>query len=108
MRIVFAVFLFVHGFAHGVGFLTVAGIVEDETSEGHAFLLDGREPGDPIMWVFAVVWLACLAGLVAAGIGVLREASWALPVLIGATAVSTILGLMWVRQARSGSWPTSP
>ena len=42
MKVAFAVFLFVHGLAHGVGALTVSGIVKDEnTPSDPSFLLTG-------------------------------------------------------------------
>lgn len=103
MRIGFAVFLFVHGFAHGVGFLSVTGLVDVEDTDGRAtFLLDRFDPGHPVMWLMGVVWLAALAGFTVAGIGVLREASWALPLLVATTALSTVLAVLWVKSAPFG------
>jgi hypothetical protein len=103
MSTAFAVFLIVHGAAHGVGFLSVTGLVDVEDSSGQAsFLLTRYEPGHPVMWFMGVIWLACMAGFALAGVGVLTEASWALPVLVAATAVSTVLSLLWVKEAPFG------
>ena len=102
MTIAFAVFVFVHGFAHVVGFLTVSGIVTDESMTGDPFLIGRWEAGHPVMWGFALIWLALAAGFVIAGIGLLQDTSWALPVLITTTVVSTVLSLLWVRQAPFG------
>lgn len=103
MKIAFAVFLFVHALAHGVGFLTVSGIVVDESSPSDpTFLLTGFSPDHWIFKVMAVVWLIPLAGFAAAGIGVIQEADWARSVIIASTVLSTVLSLIWVKAAPFG------
>ena len=66
------------------------------------FLLTGFEPGHWVFKVMSVVWLVGLAGFVVAGIGVVTEADWALTALIAATALSTVLSLIWVKAAPFG------
>lgn len=103
MKIAFAVFLFVHAFAHGVGSLTVSGVVVDESTPSEpTFLLTGLDKGHWIFKVMAIVWLIPLAGFVAAGIGVIQEADWTRTVLIATTVLSTVLSLIWVKSAPFG------
>ncbi len=103
MRIAFAVFLFIHALAHGVGFLTVSGIVVDEnTSPEPTFLLTGFGMDHWVMKAMSVVWLIGLAGFVVAGIGVVTEADWALTAIVAATVLSTVLSLSWVKSAPFG------
>jgi hypothetical protein len=103
MKVVFAVFLIIHGLAHGVGALTVSGIVKDEnTPSDPTFLLTGFDSGHWIFKMMAVIWLLPLVGFVIGGIGVIQEADWALPVIVLSTVVSTILSLIWVKAAPFG------
>jgi hypothetical protein len=103
MRLAFAIFLFIHGLAHGVGALTVSGIVKDENAPSDpTFLLTGFDSGHWIFKLMAVIWLLPLIGFVFAGIGVIQEAEWALPVIIVSTVLSTILSLIWVKAAPFG------
>ena len=103
MKIAFAVFLIIHGLAHGVGALTVSGIVKDENNPTDpTFLLTGFDSGHWIFKLMAVVWLLPLIGFVVGGIGVIQEADWALAVIITSTARSTILSLIWVKAAPFG------
>jgi hypothetical protein len=103
MRIAFAVFLFVHGFAHIVGFLTTTGIVKDEnTSPVPSLVLSDLDPKGWPLRLFGVVWLLTAFGFAVAGIGVLQEAAWAVTAVIVATAVSTVLSLIWLKEAPLG------
>ena len=103
MRTVFAVFLFIHALAHGVGFLTVSGLVKNENAPSDpTFLLTGFGAGHWIFKAMSVVWLIGLAGFVVAGIGVLNKADWARSAIVAATVLSTILSLIWVESAPFG------
>lgn len=103
MRIAFAVFLFVHAMAHGVGFLTVSGLVKDPNQPSEpTFLLNGLATDHWVFKIMSVVWLIGLAGFVVAGIGVLNETDWALPAIVAATVLSTVLSLIWVKSAPFG------
>ena len=103
MKTAFAVFLFIHGLAHGVGALTVSGIVKDENNPTDpSFLLTGFDADHWIFKLMAVVWLLPLIGFVIGGIGVIQEADWALAVIVTSTALSTILSLIWVKAAPFG------
>lgn len=103
MRIAFAVFLIIHGLAHGVGALTVSGIVKDEnTPSDPTFLLTGFDSSHWIFKLMAVIWLLPLIGFVVGGIGVIQEADWALGVIVASTVLSTILSLIWVKAAPFG------
>ena len=103
MRVAFAVFLFVHALAHGVGFLTVSGLVVDESQPTEpSFLLTGFAGDHWIIKVMAAVWLIPLAGFAIGGIGVIQEADWTRAVIVASTALSTILSLIWVKSAPFG------
>ena len=103
MKIAFAVFLFIHAMAHGVGFLTVSGLVKDPDQPSEpTFLLTGFESGHWVFKLMSVVWLIGLAGFVIAGIGVINETDWALSALVAATVLSTILSLIWVKAVPFG------
>ena len=103
MKIAFAVFLFIHGLAHGVGFLTVSGLVKDpDQPTDPTFLLTGFEPAHWVFKVMSVIWLIGLAGFVIAGVGVINETDWAMTALVAATALSTVLSLIWVKSAPFG------
>ena len=103
MKIAFAAFLFIHALAHGVGFLTVSGLVKDPDQPSEpTFLLTGFESGHWVFKVMSVIWLIGLVGFVVAGIGVVNETDWALTAIVAATILSTILSLIWVKSAPFG------
>lgn len=103
MTIAFAVFLFIHAAAHAVGFISISGIADVEDVDGKAtFLLDRYEPGHPVMWAASLLWLVALGGFVAAGIGVLTDGSWTLPVLIATTVLSSLACFVWVKDTPFG------
>ena len=103
MKTAFAVLLFIHGLAHGVGALTVSGIVKDEnTPSDPTFLLTGFDSNHWIFKLMAVIWLLPLIGFVFGGIGVIQEADWALNVIVASTVLSTVLSLIWVKAAPFG------
>jgi hypothetical protein len=103
MKIAFAVFLFIHGLAHGVGFLTVSGLVQnsDQPSEP-TFLLTGFAREHWVFKIMAVVWLIGLVGFMIAGFGVLGGTDWAFTAIVAATILSTALSLLWVKSAPFG------
>jgi hypothetical protein len=103
MRIAFAVFLFIHAAAHGVGFLSQSGIVAVEDAGGPPSLLFSDLPrGGRALRILSIIWLAALGGLVLAGIGVLNQSSWAVPVTIAATAFSTVICILWYKDVPFG------
>ena len=103
MRNGFAVFLIVHGLAHGVGFLTQTFLIGvEDRSTNPAFLLERLDRGHWFVRSLGVLWLALGVAFVAAGIGLLREADWTTPLLITTATVSTVLSVMWVREAPFG------
>jgi len=103
MKVAFAVFLLVHAVAHGVGFLTVSGLVKNPDQPADpSFLLTGLEPGHWVFKAMSVVWLIALAGFVFAGVGVISEATWALSAIVSALILSTVLSLIWLKAAPFG------
>lgn len=103
MKIAFAVFVFIHAFAHLVGVVSVSGIARVEgASQTPTLLLTNLDPGHWAVKVLAALWLAAAAGFVASGVGLLQETSWAAPLLVTTTAVSAVLCLLWVKEAPLG------
>ena len=103
MKVAFAVFLFIHAFAHGVGVISIGGLASVEGASGKPTLILTRfEPGDWQVRILAVAWAVALAGFVLSGIGVLRGADWLMPVLIGSTVLSSLLCLIWAKEAPMG------
>jgi hypothetical protein len=103
MTVAFAVFLFIHAAAHAVGFISISGIAPVEDVDGKASLLLTRfEPGHPVMWAASLLWLVGLGGFVAAGVGVLTDASWTLPVLIVTMVLSSLICFIWVKDTPFG------
>ena len=103
MKIAFAVFLFLHAFAHAVGVLSLNGVgPEDDAAGPPALLFTGLNRGDPALRLLSIFWLMALAGFVAAGIGVIQGAEWAVPVTAAAAALSMVLCIMWYRDAPAG------
>lgn len=103
MQIAFAVFLFIHAFAHGVGFLSQTLLVGGDDAPGApAFLLSNLESGHWVLRLLGVVWLVVGVAFVAAGVGVLQDADWTMSVLIPAVVVSTVMSLMWMKDAPFG------
>ena len=103
MRTAFAVFVFVHAAAHGVGFLNQSFLVgvEDRTSTP-ALLLSNYARDHRLVRVLGILWLVIGVAFVIAGIRILQEAGCAVPWLVGAAAASTVLSIMWVKEAPFG------
>jgi hypothetical protein len=103
MRVAFAVLVLVHALAHGVGFLTQTFLVGvEDTTTNPAFLISGFERDHRFVRLLGVLWLIIGIGFVAAGIGLLQEADWTLPLLVVSTGASTALSIMWVKEAPFG------
>lgn len=65
-------------------------------------LLSGLEPGQWALRLLGIVWLAVGVAFVLAGIGVLTESSWMSTVVVTALVLSTVLSLLWVKDAPLG------
>ena len=97
LRIAAAAIVAAHGLIHLIGFVVPWGIA---TVEGFAYRTTVFEGaivlGDGGARFLGLVWLACAAGFVVAGIGIWRRTAWALPLAAALAAVSIglcILGL---------------
>jgi len=75
---------------------------EDDAAGPPALLFTGLSRGDPALRLLSIFWLMALAGFVAAGIGVIQGAEWAVPVTAAAAALSMVLCIMWYRDAPAG------
>lgn len=102
MLVGFAVFLFIHALAHGVGFVTETLAIDVDTFGRPTFLLTGLERGHWVLRLLGIVWLLVGAAFVVAGIGVLQEADWTTPLLVAATVASTVLCLIWAKDTPFG------
>ena len=74
----------------------------EDTSTNKALVISRLPRGHWLVRALGVLWLVVGAGFVIAGIGLLQDAEWAVEALVAATAASTVLSLMWVREAPFG------
>ena len=103
MRIAFAVFVFIHAVAHAVGFISLSGIAEVEGVDGRASLVfDHLEPGSTALKVLSLIWVVGVAGFAVAGIGLLRETDWVIPVLVVMAILSLVACILWYRDTPFG------
>ncbi len=103
MKVAFALFLILHGVIHVIGFVTSTLRIEvPEISGEPSFLLTGLDPSHWLLRVLGVLWLTAAIGFTAAGVGVWTDASWTLVWIIWSLVLSSILCLLWVKEAPFG------
>lgn len=103
IRIAFAVFLVLHGIAHGVGFASAWRLGEFRDAPPDTTLLAGRlDVGGSGMRVMGVLWLVTGAAFVLAAAGVWRDAAWWLPVTASVAVVSLAMSILGLPEARIG------
>lgn len=101
MYIAFAILLFLHGFAHLVGFVGPWGVANSVTPQGT--LLAGRISTGMIgMRIVGVLWLGGSLAFTLAAIGVLRHATWWPAFTFGAAVASLLLCILNLPQAKLG------
>ena len=78
MRFILATYIFVHGFAHLVGFLTYLRILKSDGLPYKTTLFDGKlDVGDAGIRVVGIFWLIIALGFVYTGILALQgDAAW--------------------------------
>lgn len=103
IRIAFAVFLVLHGIAHGVGFASAWRLGEFREAPLDTTLLAGRlDVGAAGIRVVGVLWLLTGAAFVVAAVGVWRDAAWWLPVTASVAVVSLAISILGLPEARIG------
>lgn len=103
MRIAFAVFLILHGIAHGVGFAVPWGLVEPEEGTAGTTILSGRvDLGAAGIKVWGVFWLVLGLAFVAAGLGVLGDRPWWVSTTVAVASASLVASLFSLPEARIG------
>jgi hypothetical protein len=86
-----------------VGFLNQTFLVGvDDRTTNPALVLSGLARDHWSIRLLGVLWLLLAIGFFAAGVGVLQGAEWVVPVLWAVTIPSTLLSIMWVREAPFG------
>lgn len=101
MYIAFAIFLFLHGFAHLVGFAGPWGV--GGMTKPYGELLGGRIPtGLGGMRIVGLFWLLGTLAFTAAAVGLLRHSPWWPAVTLVAAAGSLILSILGLPESRLG------
>lgn len=103
IRFAFAVFLVLHGIAHGVGFAGAWRLGEFRDAPLDTTLLAGRlDVGVAGMRAVGILWL--LTGILFAvvGVGVWRSAPWWPPLTAGVAAFSLVMSVLGWPEARIG------
>lgn len=98
-----AVVLVAHAAVHVLGFLWAFDLADFEEINAPSLFMTGAVPGDPAMVAFGVLWLVSMLALIAAGIGVAINTTWALPLAGVAAAVSIVPTVVWWTDAWIGA-----
>ena len=103
IRIALAIFLVLHGIAHGVGFASSWRLGEFRDSPLETTLLAGRlDVGVFGIRVMGILWLVTGAAFVLAAAGVWRDAAWWLPVTASVAVLSLAMSILGLPEARIG------
>lgn len=107
MRLALAVFLLLHGLAHGIVSVILWGFgvgSEHEVSRRARRILGGRlSLRVTASRGLAVVWLVLALGFVAVSLGVWRQSSWSLVALLAVCSLSLPMALVWRPLTRLGA-----
>lgn len=101
MKAAFAILLVLHGLAHTMLLIGLAGFTPHDTTSKILFF-GNNKPGSSIMWVFAFLHLGLGTGFIASGYGLLKQLDWASSTLFMVAIFATIISALWVRQAVGG------
>jgi hypothetical protein len=103
MRVGIAIIMILHGLAHLPGFLVPWRLASPKDLPYKTTIVAGRfDLGDAGIRLVGVLWLATLMATVAAGAGLLAGAPWAFAAAFVACAVSLVLSLASLPEARVG------
>jgi hypothetical protein len=100
-RWIFGIFLILHGFAHLPGVLGSwnLGDFEDVSRQPNILL---NHASDGVIYLLGALYLVAGVSFIAAGIGLLRRASWWLMALAVALPLSFLVTTLWWRDAMIG------
>jgi hypothetical protein len=103
MRVVFAIYLFIHGFSHLVGFIVPWKIAKLEDAPYTTRILAGVfEIGDTGIRIVGIFWLiTALVFIILALVVITQTASWSNPLLL-TTIFSFLLCLIGLPDAKIG------
>lgn len=103
LRILFAVFLILHGIAHQVGFLAAWQLWEFKEAPLHTILLAGRiDVGLAGIRVIGILWLLTGLAFLACAVGVWRDLAWWPALTTGVVLVSLVMSVLGWPDARIG------
>ena len=91
-RVAFAILLFVHGFAHLVGFIVPWRIADLKEMPYHTTLLAGSlDIGERGIRAVGVLWLIAAVAFAVCGVGVILRAPWSHPLAAMVVVFSILL-----------------
>jgi hypothetical protein len=103
LRIAAAAVVALHGLIHLIGFVVPWGISAVEGFPYRTTALGGTLAlGEAGVRIVGIAWLVCAAGFVLAGLGIWRQASWALPLTATLAVVSTGICVLGLPEAFAG------
>jgi hypothetical protein len=103
MRVVVAMFLFVHGFAHFVGFVVPWKIATlDEAPYKTTILADKVDLGHLGIRLIGLLWLLAALGFFAGGALLVGRSPMWQPLTLGTTLFSVVLCLLGLPESRLG------
>ncbi len=103
LRIAAGAVVVAHGLIHLIGFVVPWGISSVEGFAYRTTALGGAIAlGDTGARAIGIVWLACAAGFVVAGIAIWRRASWAPPLTAALAVVSVAVCVLGLPETSAG------
>jgi hypothetical protein len=104
MRIIFALILIGHGFAHLAGFFLPWRITTQDMPYKTTILGKSVNVGDMGIRIVGVLWLIAALAFAVSAVSILTRASWWLPFISIATAFSFLLCIVEWPDARIGAF----
>ena len=103
VRIAAAMALAGHGLIHLIGFVVPWGIATVDGFPYRTTALAGAvDLGDAAARALGIAWLACAVGFVVAGIGVVRRATWAVPLTAALATLSIAVCVLGLPETAAG------
>lgn len=103
MHIAVGIYMFVHGFAHIVGFLVSWKLVEDKDSPYKTTILDGKlDMGDTGIRILGILWLLLGMAFFLMTYAVIAETSWWRTATFYVTYISLFLSILNLPDTKYG------
>jgi hypothetical protein len=96
LRLIIGIVLIAHGIGHSMGFLASWTTIPSGLTTGHWILSSDITMDSTVGRIFGLIWLLALAGLAAAGIGLIFQQSWWQTVAVVSSIVSLVAILPWL------------